>query len=1781
MAKKTKKPHEFDDFADDFFRAGEQGLVSWDEEGQLETVPEPEVFLPDGPPAPPAPAPEPVPPAPAPTEQVPPPEAVPAAPPEPEPVLSASPAPAPPPAAEVEVQPEAAAPAPPPADERPVIKLTGAPAAEVAPEEAPADDPSVEHLVGAAVTMPSPSAAPAAPAESAPPMPVSVPARTMPSLAEDLTADVGLDLAMVVPLRADPFGERWEVAHQDLLDATEQAQGNDRGALLLFAARVARVRLGDAGQASDEAQRALDEGAPLTAALRELSASLGLTGSWEDLRETLEARAAAETTAWLAAELLQDAALVARHQLQREDEAVEILRRSLDRAPGEYLSLQLLRDLHGARRQGSLVADVLADLAGLVVGGGEGTEEAARLLALRGRVLAEDLHNQAAGEAAWREARTLMPSHTPSFLALEGALRGRRDFVGLAELLQEQAEALGGAEAWFLHLHAGDVLAWRAADLERAVAAWRRSAEVGGGAVAERRLQAALHALDRGDELLEALKAEVERSGEEEGAFARYRLARLEERRGHMEEAERHYRLLTQDPSAVPAVESLARVLTARKDWAGLRSMWEAREAVLTDPNVKVTLQLRIAELCEGRLDDQEGARSWLERILDTAPGYLPALEALERVYRRLRAWSELASLYEQRAVLAEDARDVALHLHRAGSVCEAHMEDLERAADFYRRALEHLADYAPSLDAYVRVLELRQDWGTLARALRTAAESTDDGNAMVTFSYRAARVLMDKVEDFEAAQECLARCLELSPGFLPAHQLLKELRISTGRHAEAYTLQLQEAAASQDLERRHWQLLAASELAQGLPGEDALAPVRAVLEVDGAHPGALALLEHGLLLSGDRAALAELYRRAAESAAEDGQRARLSAVLTTLLLEQGDPLGAAQAATDVIDATDAGDRPLRGLALLCEGLGRAEEAARALEAAGATYDLGRVAEDYFDDREGALDAYQRTLEAHPGHLGALFGRERVLKRLGRRQGLAETHLALSVAAGEPSVAMANANLAGHLFESLGDAAGARRAWSRSFDVRPGAGKAFEALRRLLVVEGDAAALVDLHTGAQRAGAAALAGGLELAEDLLDARAPAEALEVLEDRHDLPAEVLRERALEAVGDWRAAFDLVSSRVASAPSPRARQEAVQQARWILRERLADSDEAWNLYTQLHEADPHDREVLEVLAGLASARGATDLSVQYLERLVAEAQRPEEASRLERRIAAALEPTDPAGARQHLLKSLDHLPEDQEALGGLARLAHAAEDWRALVGVLARQASLAEGEEQVELYARIATLWEEHLGDAAVAVEAWRKVLQVSPGHERALRRLVDLCDEVGDAAGLVDHGMVLLQRLAGAERTSTQRRLGLACAERLRREEDAILLLDAASTGPDADLQAAEALERLRSARSEWEGVVEAVRRQARIRGGDEAAAVLLRAARIEIDSLHDRDRAAQVYQEVLQYDPHQHEALEFLTAWRFERGEVTEAVELFARLEPAVEAAEVEDFDARIEAALYYFRYATALRALRKDQEALARLERSLELNATHLPSLRMVGPLYVDRREWVRAERVYRQILQLTGGTGDAQELAHTYVQLGLVELALGKADKARKRFAKALEHAPNDVAALRGMGRVLYAERDWSTLLNVYNNVIFHAREPEHVIDAYLVKGHVLDVHMGLPDKAVQHYEKSLAFDPAQPNAWLRLAEVSLRSGDHLAAKQRATRGLDARNLEPGVEVLLRMVRGAALTLAGEPTLAAAELERAREQAPTLAPLLGSDPQALHEVVRGALVEQGPFGA
>ncbi|MEQ1503897.1 MAG: tetratricopeptide repeat protein [Myxococcota bacterium] len=1572
--------------------------------------------------------------------------------------------------------------------------------------------------------------------------------------------------------------DAWRDAVAILKAESEVAEGAGRAALLTVAGRIASRRLREDG----EADRLL--GAATTAGERGLDhhrfhAEVRSTLNRPTEQEQSLLEVARLSTGIDRAEAYLEAALIAWRRRERPTEAVAYLREGAKTVPDDYTSRALLRALLPTIGGSSLSEriDLLDDLARLSEGG----------IASDGRVeqatLAEEAKRPDQVRKSLEAALEAEPGHTTAFQRLERLLAD--DHPARAALYEREANRPGQPDAGWWKLAAAR--AWFAAGRGPAAVEAFSAAVDAGYTFALRELEGTYLRVGAFRELEDVLVREVAALSVADGqAFALFRLGWLREMQlSDVEGALAAYRqAVALDPAASPAADAVARLLPDAE-----RTLFLGERAASTgDVSERRALGLLLADVAEAA-GDLETARARFESVATSGEGAEAeiARDGLDRVLQRTGDVPGLARLRQTRAEATTDVNERVAWLLLAGTV----PANRAVALPFWLKALDARPDHPVALAAVAVALELEERGAELAARLKAAGDAATDPKFKAAYLYRAARVSSEQAGDpgsppYGGAIADVRAALLAAPRLRSARWLARKLHPVRDPSVEA-GLYRDQAEFATDPDGRAWARFAAAVL--GGSATATRADLEGILAERADHPGALALLEVLMVAERDQAGLVALYRRAID-AATGPNASRLATRTAELLIETRHP-DEAMLVLRRLKGVDGA--PIRVGARLALQIGAMDRAIELLSSSNLEED--RV------ERARLLTAAGRAADALPllmellttvsGRVGVAARAAIVAQQLGDTNAMIDAYAAIARYATSVPLRAAYAAWTALQLVTIGREGDALEHWLAALDLRPASTMALLGATRGYVARKEPKPVAALFAkyrpdaGPVLADALARAGDRDGAARVLGAHVagldPAPPIDTAAWGQRLATLVELERLRLESEDWQGAYDALVDRRGLCRNPTVRAQADATRRWLLSEKLADTDAAWELYRRLHEDAPYDRQVTDALARIASTRGEVALSIGFLRELAESSSDRAEAARYRRRIGDVHEQAgqvDPA--RQAYLDALDHVPDDREALDGLRRLAEKARDWPALVAVLQREASSAGRARQIELRREIATVTEDRIKDPKVAIDAWRALLELDPSNREGLEHLLDLAEDTQAWGMFVETGDLLAQQTTGRERAVLLRKIGAVCQDRLGRN-DAVRYYDQAVSIQPPDHEAAVRLEGLARSRADWPAVVRALRLQATadVDIGRRVDA-LLKAARIEIEALHDKEAGSACYRQVLELRPDNEVALRFMAIHLFETKRFDEALPACERLEPIVERdQDLEDFDTRMELSTFYYDFAEILRSRGDDERALPRYERALALNPTHLPTLEAVGPLYSIAKQWSKADVVYRQLLQLSGGHGDKARIAGMYTSLGLIERELGSTDKAYKRFTKALELHPNHVGALKGMALILEDRQDWSNLLNVYNNVIYHATVPEDVVDAYMTKGRILDDQMQRQDKAAQHYQRTLDLDPNQPVAHLRLAELAMRRGAFKEAGELADRalGLDA-DLVQSMRPLLLVIRAAAWHDAGRTPEAERCLREARMIDASLVGQLGESPLQDLERLRSVIQERLP---
>src|SRR4030095_8961335 len=126
----------------------------------------------------------------------------------------------------------------------------------------------------------------------------------------------------------------------------------------------------------------------------------------------------------------------------------------------------------------------------------------------------------------------------------------------------------------------------------------------------------------------------------------------------------------------------------------------QAAPSLATPPRQRAEIAMRLAQICEERLGDAEGAIRAYTEAVQLEPRLRRALRQLRRIYEARGSWEAVLPVGEQEAALAESAEERARAYVVMADVWQRHLGDAEQAEQIYARARSAGSDAASALPA-------------------------------------------------------------------------------------------------------------------------------------------------------------------------------------------------------------------------------------------------------------------------------------------------------------------------------------------------------------------------------------------------------------------------------------------------------------------------------------------------------------------------------------------------------------------------------------------------------------------------------------------------------------------------------------------------------------------------------------------------------------------------------------------------------------------------------------------------------------------------------------------------------------------------------------------------------------------------------------------------------------------------------------------------------------------------------------------------------------------------
>lgn len=1185
-------------------------------------------------------------------------------------------------------------------------------------------------------------------------------------LVRDAVADDSLERQVETLERLSKDTGRWAetcALYRSIVD--EVADGELQLAMLLRIGALAREELRDLSMAIEFYQKALESSPDELRALTALESIYAEKGDTEALLGVLSRRAELADSDADRVELLFRSAELQREKLGDTAAAVSTLESLLDYQVDERATSKLEVLYREAERHRDLVAlyERMLEASGA---------DPAELRVKIARLARGPLEDMPRAFDELSEALALEASHPGAVAELESVLDDE------ASTSEDRARAAEMLEPVYLKQ-----------------AAWKK---------VERATKARLDASQDPDERAELLR----------------RLATLyeEQLEDYAAALETTAKLLSEevrDEAVWAELERLARVGSSHARLAEIFATELAK--VDHDDEATARLSARTGELyaAEGKATE---ALRWYRRAHAFEPESEALFEAIDGLLVKEERHAERVDLLKA----ALDYRDGAPRLELLHTIAELEETKLDRADDAiesYRAALDVDPRDELALDRLGKLYDRLERHRDLAELHERRADQADLSEQAAPFRLALARLLISKLDDTPGAIDQLEAIVGADPrhkGAIAELEKLTELEEHRARIIEILRPLYEDADAWQKVVELNEQRLAGEEdpreravilretavlwETRGGDAKKAFEAVRAAFEADPGDPATREELERLAASAGSFEQVSESIARTAEGVEEAFTKRELLQMLARIEDQRLDHPRRALAALERVVAIDPSDlEPLEAIDELAVLLGewtkvvdiahqRAASASDA-EAAELLRRAARTRAEMLDDREGAVEDYEKSLSIEPDsresleRLSALLeeamegsvDEERVdeeradVARRERAQRLVELYTQ-RVELGDSSDADLRfelhsraAKLHEAVLESPRDAISSLDA---ALEARPSDGDTLASLERLYRRESMWHELLE-NLRQQAALAADTAARAELRTrigDLLrvELSSPAEALEqyklVLDEAPEHTGAItalraiadseedLRVEATEVLLPFLRAGDKHEDRVAvlelragSLTEPGDRAEVLGELASVLDEKLDRPTDALKAMLRALDELPEREDLHGSAERLARRVGASAAEgdeqkragyALYADALFARAERvldPEVAKSLWARLGrlAELELDDPKRAAEAYSKALEHAGDDVDLLSSLDRLYERLGEHRALVEVLERRIPLGSAEEQADLLHRIAKTQIVAFKDVPQGLSSLRSALERFPGHAGARATLEEL------------------------------------------------------------------------------------------------------------------------------------------------------------------------------------------------------------------------------------------------------------------------------------------------------------------------------------------------------------------------------------------------------------------------------------------------------------------------
>jgi len=1143
--------------------------------------------------------------------------------------------------------------------------------------------------------------------------------------------------------------------------------------------------------------------------------------------------------------------------------------------------------------------------------------------------------------------------------------------------------------------------------------------------------------------------------------------------------------VLAIDPDNAQAVEYLRQMYEKRRDWEKLLGLQRREAERLPAGADRAGKFLEIAKLATERVKKPEICIDLWQEVLASDESNAEALGALGGLYERAKDFEKLASVLERQAEITFDAPAKIQVLTKLGTIYGDRLNNDEGAVNAWRALLTLDPNDRRAQDALKKkYLALgRWDdlevfyaesgkWDEFIRVLEQQEAKETNPPAKISLLFKIAQLWADKKQKLDRAAKSYEKVLELEADNLQAAEALIPIYTSSNNAkalANAIEVKLgheQEPTSKLDLYRE----VAALYEGKVKDPQKAFDRYLAAFELFPGDARTSEDVERAAKVTSRWEEVVASYRRAIEAADTNGERdtavmlrLRLGRVLVDNLQKIDEALDAYRSVYDAdgenAEAIAALERLYRHTSRFTDLLGIYEKkrdlSTTPEEKKAINYEIAKLYENEIKDVDRAIDTYVQVLEDEASDAQALASLDVLYGRLGRWEPYVDVlRRRIELDVGEAELIDLKFRLGQTLETHLQDANGA-----------------LENYREILFLDPQ-------HEGARTA-----------LEKMLEGDLRAEAASILES-------IYEER-----GDWPKLINALEILSASQGDVEKRVALKRKAARISAERINDFKHAFAALASALRDDPALAETRDEIERIAESSGAQRELVALYGELAETITDASLARDYWLRIAGIddrLGDVDQAAQAYYKVLAID--PADAEALAALEQLFTRTQRWQDLVGVVERRIEqTSDAKERDALYASMAQIYDERLGRPEDAVAAYKKVLELDPGNERALKALDDLFtrqkmwSELAEnleaqlaLAATDDAQLALMLRLAALR----EREMGMIdvaiegyrqVLERAPTNAQALAALERLGTDPNYELTIADLLEPLYRHIGDWQKLVGV--HEVQVRRSDDVTRrveLLHQVAQLYEDAAGDLGSAFSTLARALKEEPSNESTQQQLDRVARATGRFTDLAQAFEQL-----ASQIDD------PPLASSLYMTSARVQENDlgnvDTAVALYRKVLEIDPLSLAAAESLERLFRTSERYQELSIILQRKSEIIEEPSDKKDAL--FQAAAIEEDVLNRPEAAIAVYHKVLEIDSDDLRAIDALIRRYLDLSRWEDLLAVYAKKADLVADVEEKKGIYYQVGAVYERELGDVPRAIDTYTKILELDPDDLQALSRL--------------------------------------------------------------------------------------------